>query len=48
MTMDGSGVAVSVACLDDIAPERLATLPVTYVDGAHDRWDAAPAVTAHL
>jgi hypothetical protein len=47
-TTDGQGVAVNVACLDDLSPERLAALPVRYVDGAHDRWDAAPAVTAHL
>ena len=48
MAVDGSGVAVNVACLDGLAPERLAALPVKYVDGAHDRWDAAPDVTAHL
>ncbi|MBX6322593.1 MAG: GFA family protein [Rhodospirillaceae bacterium] len=45
---DGKGVAVNIASLDNVAPEQLATLPVRYVDGAHDRWDAAPAVTAHL
>lgn len=48
MMADGSGVAVNVACLEGLAPERLAALPVTYVDGAHDHWDAAPAVTSHL
>lgn len=48
MAADGSGVAVNVACLDDVVPERLATLPVRHMDGAHDRWDAAPAVMAHL
>lgn len=47
-TTDGQGVAINVACLEGLAPERLAALPVTYVDGAHDRWDAAPAVTSHL
>lgn len=45
---DGQGVAINVACLDDLSPERLAALPVRYVDGAHHRWDAAPAVPAHL
>jgi hypothetical protein len=48
MAADGSGVAVSVSCLDGLAPERLAALPVKYVDGAHDRWDAPPAVTSYL
>lgn len=48
MAADGGGVAINIACLDDVAPERLAALPVRYLDGAHDRWDAAPPVTAHL
>ncbi|WP_062194153.1 GFA family protein [Caldimonas taiwanensis] len=48
MASDGSGVAISVNCLDELTPERLAALPVTYVDGAHDRWDASPAVTSYL
>jgi hypothetical protein len=48
MAADGSGVAVNVACLEGLAPERLASLPVNHVDGAHDRWNAAPAVTSHL
>lgn len=48
MAADGSGVAVNVACLEGLAPERLAGLPVNYVDGAHDRWNSAPAVTSYL
>jgi hypothetical protein len=44
----GEGVAISVSCLDGMTPEQLAALPVTYIDGAHDRWDAAPAVTGYL
>jgi hypothetical protein len=47
-TADGQGVAINVACLDDVSAEQLATLPVQYVDGAHDRWETAPSVTAHL
>jgi hypothetical protein len=48
MAVDGSGVAVSIACLEGLDPEQRAALPVRYVDGAHDRWDAAPAVTGYL
>jgi hypothetical protein len=47
-TVDGQGVAINIACLDELTPERLAALTITYVDGASDRWDAAPTVTAHL
>jgi hypothetical protein len=48
LAVDGSGVAVSIACLEGLDPEQRAALPVRYVDGAHDRWDAAPAVTGYL
>lgn len=40
--------AVNVACLDDLEPEELAALPVTFEDGRHDRWQAAPGVTRYL
>ncbi|RFA27336.1 aldehyde-activating protein [Alkalilimnicola ehrlichii] len=40
--------AINVACLDDVAPEQLAALPVNYEDGRHDRWDAPPAETGYL
>jgi hypothetical protein len=48
MAADGSGVAISLACLDGVAPERLASLPISHVDGEHDCWDAPPAVTSYL
>ena len=46
--VDGSAVALNVVCLDGVAPEVLAELPIAFLDGAHDRWDTPPAVTAHL
>lgn len=48
MQADGSGIAVNVACLEGLTPGQLAELPITYVDGARDRWDAAPAVISYL
>ena len=34
----GSYVAVSVACLDDVATEVLAAAPLSYLDGRNDNW----------
>lgn len=46
--MTDDGVALNVACLDGLAPDDLAALPVTYLDGARDCFDAPPSVTAYL
>ena len=39
---------VNIACLDDLQPEELAALPLSYQDGRHDRWEVAPEVTQYL
>lgn len=44
----GEFYGVNVACLDDVADEELAAIPVTYVDGRDDNWHAAPVHTRHL
>ena len=44
----GAFVSVNVACLDDVSPEELARVPVTYMDGRNDNWFAAPKVTSYL
>ena len=44
----GRMYGVNIGCLEGIADEELAHLPVTYVDGLHDRWQQAPEFTAHL
>ncbi len=44
----GAYVAVNLGCLDDVDPAVLAEVPIRYVDGRHDNWLSAPAVTRHL
>lgn len=39
---------VSLACLDTLSDTQLAELPVRYIDGARERWDAAPDEVRHL
>ncbi len=48
MASDGSGVALNVMCLEGLTPTQLAALPVKYLDGAHDRFDVAPEISAYL
>jgi len=47
-TPNGPFVAVLVSCLDNVPDAELASLPVTYVDGRHDNFQAAPDETRHL
>lgn len=44
----GAFVSISVACLDDVTPEELAKVPITYMDGRHDNWFSPPKVTSYL
>lgn len=44
----GPFYAINIATLDDVSPERLAELPVSYEDGRHDAWQNAPAETRYL
>ncbi|MEG2030376.1 MAG: GFA family protein [Janthinobacterium sp.] len=44
----GPFVGISVSCLDDASTAELAAVPVRYVDGRHDAWDAPPRETRHL
>jgi len=39
---------VNVGRLEGITEEELSRLPITYVDGMHDRWQQAPAFFSHL
>ena len=44
----GRMVGVNLGCLTDVSDETLSRLPITWVDGLHDRWQDAPALFAHL
>jgi hypothetical protein len=44
----GRMIGVNVGCLEDLSDEALAAIPVTHVDGRHDRWGEPPAVVSHL
>jgi hypothetical protein len=46
--LGGEFHAIALASLDDISPEELAAVPVTYEDGRHDNWGSPPAETRHL
>ena len=47
-TPGGEFVAVVVSCLDGVPDAELAALPVTYVDGRNDNFQAPPAEIRHL
>jgi len=46
--MGGTIYAVQVQLLDDLDAEELASAPVQYVDGRHDRFDRSPDDTRFL
>ena len=44
----GKMYGVNVGCLEGVTEEELSKVPVTYVDGMHDRWQDRPEFFAHL
>ena len=44
----GKMYGVNIGCLEGVSEEELARIPVTYVNGMHDRWQEVPAFTSHL
>ncbi|MES2491041.1 MAG: hypothetical protein V4607_14735 [Pseudomonadota bacterium] len=39
---------INIGCLEGVTEEELSQIPITYVDGMHDRWDSAPEFMKHL
>jgi hypothetical protein len=44
----GKMYGVNLGCLEGVSDEELSRVPITYVDGLHDRWESAPAFFGHL
>ncbi|GGX80738.1 aldehyde-activating protein [Litchfieldella qijiaojingensis] len=44
----GKMYGINIGCLEGVTEEELSRIPITYVDGMHDRWDAAPEFYSHL
>ena len=44
----GKMYGINLGCLTEVSDEQLARLPITYVDGLHDKWQNVPAFFAHL
>ena len=44
----GTMYGVNIGCLEDVSEKELSKVPVTYVDGMHDRWSEAPKHFSHL
>jgi hypothetical protein len=44
----GKMYGVNVGCLTDLSDAELAAIPVTHVDGLHDKWQSAPQFFSHL
>jgi hypothetical protein len=44
----GAYYSINIGCLDDVAPEELASAPIQYLDGRSDNWQLPPAITAYI
>jgi len=44
----GKMYGINIGCLEGVTEEELSRIPITYVDGMHDRWDSCPEFFQHL
>lgn len=44
----GRMIGVNIGCLTDVTEEELSKIPITCVDGMHDRWQSQPEFFRHL
>ena len=47
-TSIGTMYGVNVGCLHGVSEEELSRVPITFVDGMHDRWVSAPEFHEHM
>jgi hypothetical protein len=45
---EGQVYGVNIGCIENTTPEELAASPIVYIDGKHDNWNSAPAITSYL
>ena len=39
---------INIGCLEGVTEEELSRIPITYIDGMHDRWGSSPDFFQHL
>lgn len=44
----GKMYGVNLGCLNDVTDEELSRIPISYVDGLHDKWQNKPEFCSHL
>ncbi|HET7778581.1 MAG TPA: GFA family protein [Rudaea sp.] len=44
----GKMYGINIGCLEGVTEEELSRIPITYVDGMHDRWGFRPEFFQHL
>ena len=44
----GKMYGINLGCLENVTDEELSEVPVTYVDGRHDKWQDRPEFFSHL
>ena len=44
----GTMYGVNIGCLEGVSEEELSKIPITWVDGMHDRWQERPEFFSHL
>ena len=44
----GKMYGINLGCIENVTDEELSVVPITYVDGRHDKWQDSPAFFAHL
>ena len=44
----GKMYGVNIGCLEGVSEEELSRVPITQVDGMHDRWQDVPEFASHL
>ena len=44
----GKMYGVNIGCLEGVTEEELSRIPITCVDGMHDRWSSTPEFFGHL